>query len=643
MPGGSKHVRYQLEEEDENDTICRTPTPPAVESDESYLHRPGQIRAAPDRRTIPFSGQSCPKCKNIYAVDSRFCRKCGHRREEVETTLLDAAFHKLRAMQSDFDAYTEVVRTSMEKMNARCDELAEDMQSRVNKLEEELSARIERQVSNAIQRNSTIQGLTKTVAELRHEMREEHEDIHSIISKQSGDRTVLSKIQKQMAEMSGNIEEKMQNILQQHTAVSRVPSQTAEVAELRKTIQSELQDIRGRIAIQSDVSDTSQQNGTANISQSHLAEIRKTMFREHQELHSKIDTQVTELSESIEDRVRKVLLRNVTINEIRVSIDDLRKTMQREHKDIRAKVSGDVSDISEAIQAERQEILATVKEQWKEFLAVHGDEAMERLTSNLADIRKSTHKEHQDMHSKICKQLEEVSECMDSKLLKFSQIADKLQGPTPAKIMGQIKDLTARVESEDTKIDSKVWEMSNHLTEIRKTMLREHEVLHSKIDELTDELTANMEQTRGAKSKGVLGRIEQLSDRVKGDKQSMAKLRSRLDALEDTLNSTSSLVDTTNVFYHQQCPQGHPLTIYVHSGTGGNFCNMCNRKGICPPECVFRCQDCDYDLCESCYQSAQAPISCSSCGNHYMPDSRFCRKCGQKRVWAGDALSAGVF
>lgn len=509
----------------------------------------------------------------------------------------------------------------MQQMNARCDELAEGMQSRVDRLEEELPARIEEKVAKAIQRDSTIRKLTHAEAELRNFTREQHDDIHGIISKQSGDWTVLSNIQKQMDEISGTIEEKVQSILQHHTTLNRVPSQTTEIAGLRRTIQAELQDIRTRLEMRTDTSEVSQKEETAKTS--HLAEIRKTMFREHQELHSKIDTQVAKLSENIDDRVRKLLLRDATIHEIKSSIGDLINTMQREHKDIRAKASGDISDLSKATQAEHQEIVATVKEQWKEFLAVHGDEARETLTSNLADIRESTRKDHQDMHSKICKQLQEVSECMDNKLLKFSQMADKLQGPSPAKVMGQIKDLTARVESEDTKIDTKMWEMSKEFTEIRKAMLKEHAVLHSKIDELSDELKANMEDAHGVKSKGVLGRIEQLSDRVKGDTKSMGKLRSRLDALEDALNCTTSLVDQPDVIPHRQCPQGHLLTIYVHNTTQGNFCNMCNRKGICPPECVFRCQECDYDLCESCYKSPQAPISCRNCGNYSTTDSSF--------------------
>mmetsp|Transcript_1031 Transcript_1031/g.1431 ORF Transcript_1031/g.1431 Transcript_1031/m.1431 type:complete len:931 (-) Transcript_1031:120-2912(-) len=48
------------------------------------------------------------------------------------------------------------------------------------------------------------------------------------------------------------------------------------------------------------------------------------------------------------------------------------------------------------------------------------------------------------------------------------------------------------------------------------------------------------------------------------------------------------------------CRNGHALTRYVRDKAGSNSCNGCGRKGIKPPEAVYRCQQCDYDLCETC-------------------------------------------
>ena len=42
-----------------------------------------EVSTVSSRLLQPGTGQSCPNCKNIYAADSRFCRKCGHKREEV--------------------------------------------------------------------------------------------------------------------------------------------------------------------------------------------------------------------------------------------------------------------------------------------------------------------------------------------------------------------------------------------------------------------------------------------------------------------------------------------------------------------------------------------------------------------------------
>jgi hypothetical protein len=39
----------------------------------------------------------------------------------------------------------------------------------------------------------------------------------------------------------------------------------------------------------------------------------------------------------------------------------------------------------------------------------------------------------------------------------------------------------------------------------------------------------------------------------------------------------------------------------------GNSCDGCGRRGIKAPECVWRCDKCDYDLCQKCYDKAPPP------------------------------------
>lgn len=50
------------------------------------------------------------------------------------------------------------------------------------------------------------------------------------------------------------------------------------------------------------------------------------------------------------------------------------------------------------------------------------------------------------------------------------------------------------------------------------------------------------------------------------------------------------------------CSNGHPLSQNVRGTPGcSNTCNSCGRAGILPPEHVFSCEQCDFDLCQSCY------------------------------------------
>jgi hypothetical protein len=56
------------------------------------------------------------------------------------------------------------------------------------------------------------------------------------------------------------------------------------------------------------------------------------------------------------------------------------------------------------------------------------------------------------------------------------------------------------------------------------------------------------------------------------------------------------------------CPHGHTLQPHINSVKAShNTCNRCNRQGIASPELIYRCFECDFDVCVACYK----PSICS--------------------------------
>jgi len=86
-----------------------------------------------------------------------------------------------------------------------------------------------------------------------------------------------------------------------------------------------------------------------------------------------------------------------------------------------------------------------------------------------------------------------------------------------------------------------------------------------------------------------------------------------MDAEEETPKLRLEDVPTALLFQALQersgpkvtCPNGHQLQKSVKSTPGSNTCDKCGRTKIVPPEHVFRCEQCDYDLCQKCYADAR--------------------------------------
>jgi hypothetical protein len=51
----------------------------------------------------------------------------------------------------------------------------------------------------------------------------------------------------------------------------------------------------------------------------------------------------------------------------------------------------------------------------------------------------------------------------------------------------------------------------------------------------------------------------------------------------------------------RSCANGHELKYYLRSTPGSNNCDGCGRRGIKAPEHIFRCEACDFDLCQACF------------------------------------------
>merc|ERR1711920_1098153 len=69
------------------------------------------------------------------------------------------------------------------------------------------------------------------------------------------------------------------------------------------------------------------------------------------------------------------------------------------------------------------------------------------------------------------------------------------------------------------------------------------------------------------------------------------------------------------------CPSGHKLKRQVACD---NCCDGgCGREVILPPECIFRCEVCDFDMCSACYSTkAAGPGPTLLCLNGNAPDNK---------------------
>merc|ERR1712228_182193 len=56
------------------------------------------------------------------------------------------------------------------------------------------------------------------------------------------------------------------------------------------------------------------------------------------------------------------------------------------------------------------------------------------------------------------------------------------------------------------------------------------------------------------------------------------------------------------------CRNAHVLKEYIRPASGGG-CNSCDggcgRKGIAYPEQLYRCHECNFDMCNNCYTAAK--------------------------------------
>jgi len=59
-----------------------------------------------------------------------------------------------------------------------------------------------------------------------------------------------------------------------------------------------------------------------------------------------------------------------------------------------------------------------------------------------------------------------------------------------------------------------------------------------------------------------------------------------------------------------QCPKGHLLQPYVNPiKASHNTCNLCRRSHIMSPEFIYRCFECDHDVCVACYRGGPGSMS----------------------------------
>merc|ERR1712232_368807 len=83
------------------------------------------------------------------------------------------------------------------------------------------------------------------------------------------------------------------------------------------------------------------------------------------------------------------------------------------------------------------------------------------------------------------------------------------------------------------------------------------------------------------------------------------------------------------------CKNGHELKEFVREGPGSNSCDGgCGRIDIRPPEKLFRCDACDFDMCSNCYVSC-APKDATS-GS--VRQAKMCEQgCGFICTWDANA------
>lgn len=99
--------------------------------------------------------------------------------------------------------------------------------------------------------------------------------------------------------------------------------------------------------------------------------------------------------------------------------------------------------------------------------------------------------------------------------------------------------------------------------------------------------------------KGTPGSIMDVDD--KGDVWVKFKDRSQDQPLECVFREHSDYLTTSKI-----CSSGHPLELQTvgqkpgQTGCASHSCQGCGRTGIVTPEKVYRCQECNYDLCTTC-------------------------------------------
>ena len=101
--------------------------------------------------------------------------------------------------------------------------------------------------------------------------------------------------------------------------------------------------------------------------------------------------------------------------------------------------------------------------------------------------------------------------------------------------------------------------------------------------------------------------INDVQDQTKTLRGDVSGLQTKVDDVGKKVQETQGVMFDSKL---PKCPQGHKCSekMGTSSGFSCHYCDKCKSKigsAMNPFDKFYRCDSCDYDLCEKCYKTSK--------------------------------------